>query len=66
MCTDILACDDWDPREIHSAYAHLIPPSCFLDDEVPFAPAEPLQVDIPVNIHGKADCYVDDIGSGIY
>ena len=63
LANDILACDDWDPREIHSAHAHLIPPPCFLDDEVPFAPAEPLQVDVPVNIHGKADCYVDDIGS---
>ena len=63
LANDILACDDWDPREIHSAHAHLIPPPCFLDDEVPFAPAESLQVDVPVNIHGKADCYVDDIGS---
>ena len=63
LANDILACDDWDPREIQSAYAHMIPPPCFLDDDVPFAPAKPLQVDVPVSIHGKVDCYVDDIGS---
>ena len=63
LANDLLACKDWDPLEIHSANAHLIPPPCYLDDEVPFAPAEPLQIDVPVALHGKADCYVDDIGS---
>ena len=63
LANDLLACNAWDPRELRSSYAHLIPPPCFLADDVPFASAETLQVDVPVNIHGKADCYVDDIGS---
>ena len=58
-----MACDDWDPRELHSDHAHMIPPPCFISDNVPFVSAKSLLVDVPVNIHGKADCYIDDIST---
>ena len=58
-----MTCDDWDPCELHSDHAHMIPPPCFISDDVPFASAKFLLMDVPVNIHGKADCYVDDIST---
>ena len=63
LANDLMTCDDWDPRELHSDHAHMIPPPCFISDDVPFASAKSLLVDVPVNIHGKADCYVDDIST---
>ena len=61
LANNLLACGNWDPYEIHSDHAHLIPSPCFLSDDIPFALVQPLLMDVPVNIHGKGDCYVDDI-----
>ena len=63
LANDLQACDDWDPRELLSDHAHMIPPPCFISDDVPVASAESLLMDSPVNIHGKADFYVDDIST---
>ena len=40
LATNLLACSNWDPCELHSNHAHLILSPCFLSDDIPFALAE--------------------------
>jgi hypothetical protein len=60
---DLLACDDWDPREIKSDYVEKIPEPRPLPDNIPYAQARDLSVSLDDQPSAKADCFVDDIMS---
>ena len=41
----------------------MIPLPCFVSDDMPFVSAKSLLMNVPVDMHGKADCYVDYISA---
>ena len=45
---------------LYSKDAHLVPKSKDLPDNIPFAKAKKLVVDVPVSDKGVIDCYIDD------
>ena len=51
---------NWDPEELHSPLQDELPEDKFLPDDVPFAQALPMVVNIPIERHDKADVYIDD------
>jgi hypothetical protein len=60
---DLLACEEWDPREVKSDYVNKVPPPRPLPDDIPFARARELSVSLENEPCAKADCFVDDIMS---
>jgi len=61
LANELIKCDDWDPLALHASVQQQIPPREYLPDDVPFAKARKLIVDIPVDPHGSIACYIDDI-----
>ena len=57
---DLLACKSWDENQICSDFIKNIPPAKNMNNNIPFAEASELSVDIPVEDTGKFDVYVDD------
>jgi hypothetical protein len=64
MCTDlandILHAKEWNPRELHSPHANKIPEPILLDDSIPYAPAEELDVNLDGDENGRIDDFIDD------
>ena len=60
LAAALLACDEWEPTVLHSRLQHLVPEPVLMDD-VPFAQALPLVVDVEPNDYGITDAYIDDI-----
>jgi hypothetical protein len=50
-----------DPDELFSPSQHLVPKYKPLPDDIPFAQARELFVNIPVNDKGRSDGYIDDL-----
>ena len=61
LATDILNCEEWNSKTIHSPSPHKFPPQSFLLDNVPFAKAKSIIVYIPLEDNGKCDVYIDNI-----
>jgi hypothetical protein len=51
---------NWDPDELFSPSQHLVPKYKPLPDDIPFAQAKELFVNISVNDKGRNDGYIDD------
>ena len=51
---------DWDPSTLHSPLQHKIDGPSRLQQDVPFAPAHPMMVPIPLSPVGCTDVYIDD------
>jgi hypothetical protein len=49
------------PSLLLSEFSALLTDPELLDSSIPFAQARPMSVDVPVNDHGKADNYIDDM-----
>ena len=58
---DLLCSKDWDHKKVVSDFVKSVPAPKPLDEDIPFAQARELCVDIPENDCGKADCFIDDI-----
>ena len=58
---DLLEDKTWDHREITAEFVAMIPKESSLPDEIPFATARELSVEVPNVKDGKADVYIDDI-----
>ena len=59
---DLLSCKEWNWKEIHSEFLAKIPDEVSLDASIPISPAiGEMSVTLPVEDHGKADVFVDDI-----
>jgi hypothetical protein len=56
----LIKCDEWDPLTLHASVQQQIPPREYLPDGVTFSNARKLTVDVPVNLRGSIDCYIDD------
>jgi hypothetical protein len=56
----IMGDEAWDPTKLCSPNAHLVPKIPPLPDDIPFAQALPLAVDIAVNPRGKSEVFIDD------
>jgi hypothetical protein len=60
LANAILSDPDWNPRLLCSPNQGLVPKEPSLPDDVPFAEARPLFVDIPINPRGKNEVFIDD------
>jgi hypothetical protein len=60
LANAILADPNWNPRLLCSPNQGLVPEEPSLSDDVPFADARPLFVDIPVNPRGHNEVFIDD------
>ena len=64
-CTDLANAiqhdPDWNPKSLHSESQHLVPDYKPLPDNIPFATAKELFVDLQINEKGLVDCYIDDL-----
>ena len=58
---DLMACECWDPNELHSDYLEKIPSPTSLPSDIPFEQAKDLSVKIPEGDICKADVFIDDI-----
>ena len=58
---DLLLCKNWDHKKIKSKFVDIIPKAKRLDEKIEFAQAKDITVNIPLEIHGKADSFIDDI-----
>ena len=52
LANELLKCDDWDPRTLHAMSQVDVPACEYLNNDVPFAIARELIVDIPVDPRG--------------
>ena len=57
---DLLADKNWKHNEVYSDMIHEIPNPIPLPDDIPFAEAKDMSVNIPLAEGGKTDVYVDD------
>ena len=57
---DLLSDKNWDHKTVYSDIIHELPNPIPLDDNIPFAEAKDLSVEIPIEDCGKTDVYVDD------
>ncbi len=57
---DLLSDRKWDHKSVYSDIIHQIPDPIPLADDIPFAEAKSLSVDIPIDECGKTDVFVDD------
>ena len=61
LITDLLSCEHWDHRTVHSKYLQKIPEAVNLDPTIPFAQARNLIVSLPIEDQGKSDVFIDDL-----
>ena len=61
LANALLSCKEWDPDSLNSPAQDRIPPTKYLPDNIPLAPARELLVDIPAPEFGKVDGYIDDL-----
>ena len=60
LANELIKCDDWNPLTLHASVQQQILPREYLPDDVPFAKACKLIVDVPVNPRGSINWYIDD------
>ena len=60
LANALLELEDWNPVNLCSPFENMIPEDKVLDDDIPFTPALPLVVDIPIGNGAKTDIYIDD------
>ncbi len=60
LANKLLKCKDWDPLTLHALVQADILAREYLDKDVPFAMGRELIVDVPVNLPGYPDVYIDD------
>ena len=58
---DLLNDKNWNNKKIYSKAVHDIPDPVRLSDDIPYAQARSLSVDLPVEENGKSDVFIDDI-----
>lgn len=58
---EIGVCDEWDPDEVCSPVQLKVPAPITLADDVPFEPARPLAVKIPLFSTARTDGFIDDL-----
>ena len=57
---DLLDDKNWKHEEVYSDLIHEIPDPIPLPDNIPYAEAKNMSVNVPVGKNGKTDVYVDD------
>ena len=57
---DLLEDECWDHKKTYSKIIHDIPAPVPLPDSIPYAQANELSVDVPLQTGGKTDVYIDD------
>ena len=57
---DLLLCKSWDESRVHSPFLHKIPNGNSVERSIPFGQARDLMVDIPIDVQGKCDSFIDD------
>jgi len=64
LANDLVRDDGWDHDQLMSPHQRLLGEATENEgDDMPFAPASDVMVDLPVDDAPKADCYIDDIFS---
>ncbi len=59
LAKEILLRDEWDPLSLSSPAQHLVPEKTHLADDVPFGIGREFVVDIPVDLQGKINLYIN-------
>jgi hypothetical protein len=60
LANDLLHCPHWDPSKLFSPHAEKVLPPQYLKENIPFATAKDIDVDIPPDDWGKVDDFIDD------
>ncbi len=60
LANDLIHCKKWDTAEFLPPLHEQMPQPLRLDDDIPFGPALPVDVQIPSDTKGGAEGYVDD------
>jgi hypothetical protein len=60
LANDILHCAAWDPVDLTSPHALNLQPPESLNDSIPFAQAQCLDVELPPDDWGRVDNFIDD------
>jgi hypothetical protein len=58
---DLLECKSWDHERVHSEYYAKIPIAKPIKEEIPFAQAREMSVELPIKDRGKANVFIDNI-----
>jgi hypothetical protein len=61
LANELLKCKEWDPLTLHALVQADIPTQEYFDNNVPFAMGRELITDVPVDLHGYADVYINDM-----
>jgi hypothetical protein len=60
LANDILHSPDWDPKITHSPHTISLPLEKESASDAPFQPGKELDVQVPLDIQGKVEIYIDD------
>jgi hypothetical protein len=61
LTNDLLACPEWNHREVYSPLQSSLLPPLRVDSDEPFAQAAEMSVTLPINDSGQREVYLDDI-----
>jgi hypothetical protein len=61
LANEIGQCKQWDPSTLHNPDQAQTPMPVRLETEIPFAPARPMAVSVPLTIEGRVDGFIDDL-----
>ena len=56
---NLIQCELWDHKILHSSNHYLIVPPEWLNDQIPFKAARELDVDLPINDKGIVGIHID-------
>ena len=60
LANAILCLPNWNPSKLFSPLSEMLPARIDLPDDIPFGIGKELAVDIPVDGHGKSECFIDN------
>ena len=60
VANDLIQCELWDHKILHSSNQYLITSPERLSNQIPFKAAQELDVDLPINDKGIVDILIDD------
>ena len=60
VANELIQCESWNHKSLHSSHQHLIPTPIQLDKSIPFTQAAELEVTLPQNDKGIVNVFIDD------
>ncbi len=63
LANDLLHCQYWDPKILHSPLLESVPETKYLPDSIPFGQAEPTETELNPEQTAGVEGYIDDIAT---